>query len=52
MLRPGGRMQACSALKEEADVPEIAHLPRLVVEFNQEDFGRLRQFIDAINDCP
>ena len=52
MLRPGGRMQAASALKEEADVPEIAHLPRLVAEFNQEDFGRLRQFIDAINDCP
>ena len=52
MLLPGGRMQASGALKEEADMPEIDHLPRLVVDFNQEDFGRLRQFIDAINDCP
>ena len=50
MLTPGGRMTAGSALKEENDVPEINHLPRLVVDFNLEDFGRLRQFIDAIND--
>jgi uncharacterized protein (TIGR00730 family) len=51
MLLPGGRMTASSALEEEGDMPEISHLPRLVVDFNQEDFGRLRQFIDAINAC-
>jgi hypothetical protein len=37
------------ALPEEADEPEIAHLPRLVLNFNRHDFGRLRQFIDAVN---
>jgi len=51
MLVPGGCMEIGSALEEEGDVPEIDHLPRLVVDFNHEDFGRLRQFIDAINDC-
>jgi hypothetical protein len=29
---------------------EISHLPRLVVDFNRQDFGRLRILIDAIND--
>jgi hypothetical protein len=29
----------------------LAHLPRLVVDFNKRDFGRLRQLVDAINDC-
>ena len=51
MLVPGGRMRASGALEQEGDVPEINHLPRLVIDFNREDFGRLRQFIDAINDC-
>lgn len=51
ILSPGGSMTAGGALEEESDVPEIRHLPRLVVDFNQEDFGRLRQFIDAVNDC-
>lgn len=51
MLLPGGSMKASGALEEEGDVPEINHLPRLVLDFNHEDFGRLRQFIDAINDC-
>ncbi len=51
MLLPGGSIKASSALEEEGDVPEIHHLPRLVLDFNHEDFGRLRQFIDAINDC-
>jgi uncharacterized protein (TIGR00730 family) len=51
ILVPGGRMTVSRALEEESDVPELDHLPRLVVDFNQEDFGRLRQFIDAINAC-
>ncbi len=50
MLVPGGGMTASGALKEEDDMPEINDLPRLLVDFNQEDFGRLRQFIDAINN--
>jgi hypothetical protein len=37
-------------LPVEADEPEIAQLSRLVVDFNRKDFGRLRSFIDAINE--
>jgi uncharacterized protein (TIGR00730 family) len=36
---------------EEADEPEIGHLPRLVLDFNRQDFGRLRELIDVINSC-
>lgn len=51
LLRPGGGMKLSPALIEESDEPEISHLPRLVVDFNQNDFGRLRQLIDALNAC-
>jgi hypothetical protein len=50
ILVPGGDMHLDGALPEERDEPEIAHLPRLVVDFNQQDFGRLHQFILALND--
>ena len=36
--------------RTEADEPEFAHLPRLIVDFNRKDFSRLRKLIDAIND--
>jgi hypothetical protein len=36
------------ALAEE-DEPELAALPRLVLNFNRTHFGRLRQLIDRIN---
>ena len=49
ILRPGGDMTLSAALPEEKDEPDIAHLQRLVVDFNQGDFGRLRQLIDALN---
>jgi uncharacterized protein (TIGR00730 family) len=49
ILRPGGGMVLSAALPEEDNEPEIAGLPRLVVDFNQVNFGRLRQLIDAIN---
>ena len=49
ILRPGGDMTLSDALPEEKDEPDIAHLQRLVVDFNQGDFGRLRQLIDALN---
>jgi len=49
MLRPEGTMVLSGALPEEADEPEIAHLPRLILDFNRHDFGKLRQLIDAIN---
>lgn len=49
ILRPGGDMTLSAALPDETDEPDIADLPRLLVDFNQGDFGRLRQLIDALN---
>ncbi|CAN5472034.1 TIGR00730 family Rossman fold protein [soil metagenome] len=37
------------ALKAEANEPEIADLPRLICTPFRRNYGRLRQFIDAIN---
>jgi uncharacterized protein (TIGR00730 family) len=50
MLIPGGRIFLSGPLPEEADEPEIANLPRLVLDFNSRDFGRLRSLIDMVND--
>jgi uncharacterized protein (TIGR00730 family) len=49
ILHPGGQIRICGALPEEDDEPEIAHLPRLVVDFNLQDFGRMRTLINEIN---
>jgi hypothetical protein len=49
MLSPGGAIRPSAALAAEAEDSELAHLPRLVVDFNRKDFGRLRTLIDAIN---
>jgi hypothetical protein len=49
ILKPQGDLRLSKPLPEEADEPEIAHLPRLVVDFNRQDLGRLRKLIDAIN---
>jgi len=51
ILTPGGKISLSGALPEESDEPEIAGLPRLLVDFNRKDFGRLRSLIDAINSC-
>lgn len=48
ILEPGGRIYPSGPLPEETE-PEIAHLPRLVMDFNFRDFGRLRSLIDEIN---
>jgi uncharacterized protein (TIGR00730 family) len=45
-----GNIVLSGPLPEERDEPEISHLPRLVVDFNRQNFGRLRILIDAIND--
>ncbi|MDH4161758.1 MAG: TIGR00730 family Rossman fold protein [Nitrospirota bacterium] len=50
MLAPGGRMELSSADEAEAGEEEIIRLPRLVVDFNRRDFGRLRNLINAINE--
>ncbi|BBO85281.1 TIGR00730 family Rossman fold protein [Desulfosarcina ovata] len=51
ILTPGGAMRLSGALEEEENETELARLPRLVVDFNNRDFGRLRQLVNAINAC-
>lgn len=51
LLTPGGRIVPGRALSEEHNQPELAHLPRLVIDFNRRSLGRLRQMIDRINDA-
>lgn len=51
MIIPNGKMYLSGPLPQEADESEIDHLPRLVVDFNLQDFGRLRNLIDEINKC-
>ena len=38
------------ALPEEADEPQLAHLPRLVFRFNRQYYGRLIELIHHVND--
>ena len=38
-----------SALSQEMNEPEIAHLPRLCFHFDRHSFGRLRQVINRVN---
>ena len=49
ILRPGGEIQSAEALDEEANEPEIRHLPRVILDFNRRNYGGLRSFIDAVN---
>ncbi|MEK6775447.1 MAG: TIGR00730 family Rossman fold protein [bacterium] len=50
ILLPRGSLTLSGPLPAESDEPEIAHLPRLVVDFSRQDFGRLRNLIDVINN--
>ena len=49
ILTPGGTIVSSGPLPAEQEEPELAHLPRLVLDFNRKDFGRLRNLIDEIN---
>jgi uncharacterized protein (TIGR00730 family) len=49
ILTAGGNIYLSDPLPEEADEPEISDLPRLVMDFDRKNFGRLRHLIDAIN---
>jgi len=51
LLTAQGGMMPSRALAAEANEPDIACLPRLVVDFNRHDFGGLRRLIDAINEA-
>lgn len=44
-----GRLESREALPEEANEPELARLPRLVLTKPRINFGRIRQFIDRLN---
>jgi uncharacterized protein (TIGR00730 family) len=48
IFHPDGGIYPSDPLPEETE-EGIAHLPRLVMDFNCRDFGRLRSLIDEIN---
>lgn len=50
ILLPQGDIALSSALPCELEDKDLIALPRLVVDFNRKDFGRLKSFIDAINE--
>jgi hypothetical protein len=47
-----GKLEQTNALPEEANEPNLAHLPRLKFRFDRHRLGRLRQLVDAINAEP
>ena len=50
ILHPPGEMFQRNALPEEAAETEIAHLPRLCLNFNRIQYGFLRRLIDRLNE--
>lgn len=44
-----GNIQQSAALPEESNEKALLNLPRVVLRHHRKDFGRLRQFIDALN---
>lgn len=50
ILLPGGAISESGPLKAEINENDNIHLPRLLIDFNRRSFGRLRDFIDAVND--
>ena len=50
IITPGGTIATSGALEAEMDDADVIHLPRLVIDFNRQAFGRLRSLIDVIND--
>ena len=47
-----GDLRLGPALPEEGNDHALAGLPRLVLQFNRRDVGRLRQLIDVLNQLP
>jgi uncharacterized protein (TIGR00730 family) len=48
----GGDLEMTSAHPEEANEERVAHLPRMAMNFNRRNQGRLRQMINIINQEP
>jgi uncharacterized protein (TIGR00730 family) len=49
ILLPGGAMALSGPLPAEADEPELARLPRLVLDFNRAAYARLYGLIRTLN---
>jgi uncharacterized protein (TIGR00730 family) len=49
-IKVDGDFEITPALKVEMEEVDIAHLPRLVFNFNRRDHGRLRALIDLLNE--
>ncbi len=49
-LCESGKIEKATAHHLEADDEHLIDLPRLTLQFNRRDIGRLRQMIDLIND--
>jgi len=47
-----GRIEQRRAFAVERGDREVFHLPRLALRFNRVGFGRLRQFLNAVNAAP
>ena len=48
-IQVGGEIALSGPAPEEQDEPELASLPRLMLQFNRRNLGRLRQLIDILN---
>ncbi len=46
-----GEIEKSKALAKEKNEPHILSLPRLLLYFDQRSYGRLQQFILALNNC-
>lgn len=51
MLLPQGDMVLSGPLPVEREDNDFVDLPRLVLDFDRRDFGRLKSFIDAVNEA-
>ncbi len=51
-IKVKGDFRLSEPLSVERDEPALAHLHRLVFQFNRRDHGRLRMLIDFLNDLP
>ncbi len=49
LVKVGSMTQQDSCLPEEAEEENLAHLPRLIFTPHRRNYGRFRQFIDALN---
>jgi len=49
-IKTKGSFRVSGPLPVERDEPALAHLPRLIFNFNKRDQGRLRQLINRLNE--